>query len=174
MKYALTLEKLKSVPEGHLPNVMWQYYLDYSSHAERQGHWTPAKSREFDLSLPRGLRLVHSWTRFDGDILNGGITQYICNHTYEGRGEEVIEDLEALKTIGADESAAILEQAISVFSRYGWPGEPTEPVPDFGRLDEIEELDRQRCNNESSRRDYKLLERYLREHLDECVCDGGA
>lgn len=88
MNAPITLETLKEVPEGELPSFLWEPYLDRMQEVNPKSH---SDWREFDLSFPRGIRIVKS----------------------------VVHDL--------------------------------------------------RCNNESSRRDYVLLESYLREHLDECV-----
>jgi hypothetical protein len=171
MKFSLTPANLERIRNGELPGALWEYYLAYSRQVEsdpaRQGRFfSSAESRAFDNSLPYGLRLVHSLIRFDSDILNGGIAQYFGNHC----ADEVFEDLKALKTIGAVESAAILEEAISIFSRLGWPsgtseafGPHSEPDADSNRLDDA------RCNEDSSLRDNALLDGYLRQHLDECV-----
>src|SRR6476660_5446165 len=85
MKFSLTPANLAKVIDGELPGAMWEYYIAYCSHVESDSHretprFTEKELRAFDLSLPRGLRLVHSFMRFDGDFLNGGIVQYIGNH----------------------------------------------------------------------------------------------
>src|SRR5690349_11324871 len=117
MKFSLTPENLQTVPRGSLFLVLWDFYMAYSEKvrsdpARTSPHFSAAESREFDVSLPRGLRLVHSIIRSDSGILNGGIQQYVTNHTQRKfgahAGDEVLEDLEALKAIGATESAKIL------------------------------------------------------------------
>jgi hypothetical protein len=154
---------------------MWEYYLGYSDHVrrkKRKAYFTAKEWREFHCNLPRGLRLVISFTRFDGDILNGGLCQYISNHTERGDPADVYEDLFALKTIGASESVELLVKAINVFRRvYGWPSRQDSPsdVPPPWEHPEIERLDDLRCNEESTRRDYRILNAYLKKHLDECV-----
>ena len=169
MKFSLTLETLMSVRDGALPCVMWSFYLAYSEHVKNSQQ--TISHRDFDRSLPRGLRLVHSVVRFDSDILNGGIAQYIGNHTRNGNPDEVFEDLEALETIGANESAAILREAISVATRdFGWPTWSKKSCAcEFWEHSDIERLDDIRCNDKSSGRDYSLLDKYLRQFLDECI-----
>ena len=176
MKFSLTPTNFAAIRDGLLPGVMWEFYLAYSEHVEKdpkrqRPHFSAEESRAFDLSLPRGLRLVLSYTRFDGDILNGGIIQYIGNHTWKGNPEEVFEDLEALKTIGAVESVSILEEAISIFRRdFGWPSEQGASCgTDILDHEGLRRLDDLRCNDESSRRDYDILNSYLGKHLDECI-----
>jgi hypothetical protein len=176
MKYSLTLENLRAIPTLQLPHVMWEYYLAYSRQvgcdlASSNRSFSAAERRAFDLGLPRGLRLVHSIVRFDGDILNGGIWQYVGNHTPDDNPEQVFEDLDALKAIGAVESAAILEETISVYTRdYGWPlGTGEQCRYDLYDHPDLIRLDAQRCNNESSFRDYAILAEYLGQHLDECI-----
>jgi hypothetical protein len=88
--------------------------------------------------------------------------------------EQVNEDFAALRLIGATDSAELLAQAIAIFQRFGWPFGPPESYPrtmdDQLAIDAaVDRIDDLRCNEEASRRDYILLERYLREHLDECV-----
>ena len=98
MKFSLTLENIAKIPDGELPGAMWEYDLRYCDYTEKKKHkkYLTAKDwRALDPTLPRGLRLVCSVVRFDGDILNGGIAQYVGNHS----PEEVFEDLEALRTI---------------------------------------------------------------------------
>src|SRR5262245_20401631 len=137
---------------------------------------TAEELRAFHRSLPRGIRLVHSIVRFDSDILNGGIQQYVTNHTRlplgPHAGDEVHEDLEALRTIGANESAKILRQAIAIYEKYGWPSDSETRWLDLSSKDEAkcEKLDALRCNDKASGRDFRLLEDHLWQHLDECVC----
>jgi hypothetical protein len=176
MRFSLTAPNLAGILDGELPGAMWEYYLAYSEHARNDPsrdspHFSAEESRAFDISLPRGLRLVLSFTRFDGDVLNGGIVHYIGNHTWKGNPEEVFEDLEALRTIGAVESAAVLEEAISIFTRdYGWPSGKGDScgidVLDHAGLTRLDDL---RCNEDSTRRDYAILNGYLCRHLDECI-----
>jgi hypothetical protein len=170
IKFSLTPENIARIRDGELSGAMWQYYIGYCDHMTRikgKRYLTGKESRVLDRSLPRGLRLVHSITRFDGDILNGGVAQYFGNHT----PENVAEDLDALLTIGASESARILKKAISIDKRvYGWPAERRESSKvDPWEHPSLERLDELRCNEESSRRDFTILDAYLRQHLDECI-----
>lgn len=176
MKFSLTPSNLSRIRDDELAGAMWEYYLRYCEYMRkknrgRKGWLSARQSRALDLSLPRGLRLVHSLIRFDGDILNGGISQYIGNHTWDRKPDEVLEDLEALKTIGARASAKILQEAILIVTRdYGWPTWSHRSVNcDLWEHPELERLDKLRCNDKSSHRDYRLLNAYLRKHLDECV-----
>jgi hypothetical protein len=182
MKFSLSPENLRTIPRGSLFLVLWDFYMAYaekvrSDPARRSPHFSAAESREFDVSLPRGLRLVHSVIRFDSDILNGGIRQYVTNHTQRQfgthAGDEVLEDLEALETIGATESAKILRDAIELYRRYGWPSDPEMRWLDLSPEDEArcEEFGDLRCDDKASGRDHQLLEDYLWQHLDECVLD---
>lgn len=165
MKFSLTRPNIAKIAPGELPGAMWQFYLGYSAikQTARDGRdW-----REFHLSLPRGMRLVHTYMRFDGDVLNGGLGQYFGNHS----PDEVYEDLAALKAVGATESAKILEEAIALYSDYGWPSDNLQPrVPEEpGDHPEIERLDDMRCNEAASRRDYAIFNAYLQQHLEECL-----
>lgn len=173
MKFSLTPSNIAKIIEGELPGAMWEFYIGYREHVEKEGgggksYFTSAESRQFDLSLPHGMRLVHTYMRFDGDVLNGGLGQYFGNHS----PDEVYEDLAALKTIGATESARILEEAIAVLKLdYGWPSDDLKTCAyDYpGDHPEIVRLNDLRCNDESSRRDYALLNDYLQQHLHDCV-----
>jgi hypothetical protein len=82
----------------------------------------------------------------------------------------VADSVEALRVIGATESAEFLSQALAIYHRYGWPDD-WESCLNFSPEDEaeVERLSNLRCNDRSSKRDYALLEAYLRQHLDECV-----
>ena len=172
MKFSLTPSNIAKIPDGELPGAMFSYYIGYSEHVRKdprrkKPYFTRKEGLAFDRSLPRGLRLVHSYTRFDGDVINGGLSQYFGNHL----PEEVKEDLEALKTVGATESAKVLEEAIAIYKRdYGWPSKKRKACaydpwdhPDIERLDHI------RCDEDAGRRDYAILDSYLRQRLDECI-----
>ena len=173
IKFSLSPLNLARIIDGELPGAMWEYYLAYCDHIrkQRKKHPTAKERRKFDLSLPLGLRLVHSFIRFDGDILNGGFCQYIGNHSQHGDPEQVYEDLEALRTVGAGKSAKLLENVIAIYQRdYDWPSRKARRY-DVGPCEhpELERLSGLRCNEKSSRRDYAILDAYLREHLDECL-----
>ena len=164
----MTRSNIARIIDAELPWAMWEYYVEYSWYVrinERNGDLMAEGRREFDLSLPRGLRLVHSFVRFDGDIHNGGIAQYFGNHS----PDEVSEDVDALRTIGA-EGATILEEAVAIYKQiYGWPlnhkgdfeVEPWEH-PALERLNHLYDA-------ELTRRDCARLNAYLRQHLDECI-----
>lgn len=177
IRLSLSRSNLAKVNDGFLPSALWAYYLGYQDYMITTNQrkirglsdvqWKHAMHHD----LPRGLRLVHSFIRFDGDILNGGFCQYLGNHTRRGDPEDVYEDLSVLRTIGAAESAELLQQAIDIVRRdYRWPS--WEDIPDEvvqpEDNPELERLDELRCNDESSCRDYKILDAYLRQHLDEC------
>jgi len=169
----LTLQALRAIPRGELPWFLWNFYLNL--YERIVGYRSTAAAREkFERTLPRGIQLVRSYTQFDGNVLNGGVRQYVTNCTgFRGQAgeDEVMEDLEALRTIGASESVKLLRRAIAIYRRYGWPLGKDHRWLDMSSKDEAacERIDAARCNDESSRRDYALLEKYLRRHLEDCV-----
>jgi hypothetical protein len=68
MEARLSLETLKSIPEDELTEFMWDFYLDNLMA-------TP------DFDLPRGFRIAKLTILFRSEMDNGGIRQYITNHT---------------------------------------------------------------------------------------------
>jgi len=155
----ITREWIQQTSDIDLPRLLWDYLLEWY-----ETHRGDANPRE----LPIGLRVVHDYTRFDSDLLNGGIVQYFQNHT----PREVHEMLQTLRRIGAVESAEVLAKAIEVFIRkFDWPAESDERWRDreaYGDP-ELQSLDEVRSNEESSARDYDLVSAYCRSHPDECI-----
>ncbi|MCI0357371.1 MAG: DMP19 family protein [Planctomycetaceae bacterium] len=155
----ITREWVQQISDIDLPRLLWEYLLGwYDVHRSDINPW----------ELPIGLRIVHDYTVFDGDVLNGGIVQFFENHT----PREVHETLRLLRRIGAVESAEVLAKAIEVFIRkYDWPTESDERWRDrkaYGDP-ELQSLDKLRCNEESSARDYDLVSAYCRSHPEECI-----
>jgi hypothetical protein len=175
MKTQPSLETLKKVPEGELTEFIWQFYLD---------HFSP------DSNLSRGFRIAKSTIIFRSEMDNGGIQQYITNHTctpiadpellakYNSKAlADVKECLESLKLIGAKESAELLEEALALYERYGWPFDPENRWLDFPPSDEAicERIDERWFNPDgdecSYSRDWRCGENYLRQNLSECVVE---
>ncbi len=177
MKARLSLETLKSIPEDELTEFMWDFYLD-----NQMGN--P------DFDLPRGFRIAKLTILFRSEIDNGGIRQYITNHTCGmvadptelAKGNSmalatVKECIESLTLIGATESAELLKEALSLYQKYGWPSGPGPVEDEIGPLefDAIcKSIDHRWFHpdgpDQSYTRDWRG-EQYLREHLDECVID---
>jgi hypothetical protein len=162
MDSRLSLEVLRQEPD--LPYYLWETFLKLSDEAESVGE---KQYRDFQRTLPRGLWYVVRYTTFDGDVLNGGIRQFFYSHT----PREVCETLEVLERTGLTESADVLRQEMSIYkTKYDWPADWDERWLyswDF-EDSELDRLDTARCNDESSRRDWVLLDHFLREHLEEC------
>lgn len=127
-------------------------------------------------SLPRGLQMVCYLTDIDYNILNGGIRQVFTNMS----PYEIEESLKMFKAIGAVESAELLERAIAVHDangcwKPGWKGNyldnPDWSIEDWRNDPVLNAIDDARCNDESSHRDYKLLDEYVRKHPEEFLHD---
>ena len=165
----LTVESLKGVPDGNLTTELYDYYLDLvaEEHSKWQanGGMIEPQHRAFDRTLPPGLRHILAYEILYGEVLNGGIVQYFYNRT----PLEVEEDLKSLHTIGATEAAEALSLAISVYlAKYDWPAGSDERWLMGWDLDDPD-LNELPLNESSSERDYQVVERYLRQHLDEVV-----
>jgi hypothetical protein len=174
----LCLRALKVVPRPELPEVLWEHYMEMQEAANKE---RKAKTGEglsgaqyvrLLKTYPKGVQMVVSYYRFDGDILNGGIKQVFYNST----PSEIAEMLKTLQTIGAKESAELLKQATAVCKRnYQWPEGSNKrwrlrtPPEDRGQSLEFADA---RCDEEYSRRDYALLADYLANHLEECIPGG--
>jgi hypothetical protein len=167
----LTLESLQAVPEGNLLNELWDYYLDLVENEREKwqatGEMIEPRIRDFDRTLSRGMRLVLAYHYLYGDVLNGGIQQFFYNHT----PRQITEIFEGLKAVGAVDAAHALSRAIAIYtSKYAWPTGSDDRWLEGSPEDlEDEELNAIPLDDSSSQRDYEILERYLREHLDEVV-----
>jgi hypothetical protein len=167
----LTIESLKAVCEGNLCNELWDYYLDLVDNERGKWQATGAmiepQHRAFVRTLSRGMRLVWAYYCLHGDVSNGGIPQFFYNHT----PRQVTEILEALKAFGAVDTAGALSRAIAIYtSKYDWPADSDERWLEQGWVLKEPELDAISENLWASEsEDYEVLERYLREHLDEVV-----
>jgi hypothetical protein len=178
MTAKLSLETLKNIPEGQLTDFIWDFYLDHFNGSP-------------DSILPRGFRIAKLTISFSSEMDNGGIRQFITNHTCGMIADpaelaqrnsaalaEVKECLEALTLIGANESAELLKEALALFQKYGWP---SGPAPDEDEIDLLEfdticeSIDdrwfKSNGPETSSTRDWCCGEQYLREHLEDCVID---
>ena len=165
----LTLESLKEVEDGNLPYELYEYYLDLCDREyevwQANGGMIEPQIRHFQRSLSRGLRYVVSYQFLYGDVLNGGIPQYFYNQTPRQIGET----LDAFEAIGEADAADALSCAMAIYaSKYDWPAGSDDAG--FG-LWEVEdpELEEIPLNDATSYRDYAILDRYLREHLEEVV-----
>jgi hypothetical protein len=175
MTRRLSLETLKKVPSGQLTEFIWDFYLDHFRFGP-------------DSNLPRGFRIAKSAIIFRSEMDNGGIQQYVTNRTATPNDDpqikkqrdsnaltEVEKDLEALHLIGATESAELLTQALALYRQYGWPFDPEMRWLDFPPEAEAicKSIDNRWFHpdgpDQSYTRDWRCGERYLREHLDDCV-----
>lgn len=169
MPTELTLADLEKGGWDYLPSTIWDYYVNTLSTLTSK--LPEGEYMEWWNSLPRGIQFTKLWTCFDGDILNGGIAQFLYNHSRF----EVTSTMEMLQTTGLHESAEILQQALPLYRAiYSVPSNSdNEGFPaNFLRAYESPELNRLsdlRCNDEWSNRDYIQLNGYLLQHLSECV-----
>jgi hypothetical protein len=173
----LPLETLQKIPSGRLSEFIWDYYLEHFN-------MNP------EPTLPRGFRIVKSAIIFRSEMDNGGIRQYITNHSATPIDDpqiqkeqdakalaEVEEDLAALRLIGATESAELLTEALALYQKYGWPFDPEMRWLEFPPEAEAicESIDHRwfhpTGNEPSYSRDWRCGERYLREHLTDCVVE---
>ena len=149
----LTLEKLQAVPEGALIHYLWALYYELELCAPRNN------SNHDDLlrALPPGLRLVVTYTLFDGGLLNGG---YLFFFDYPPASVDEI--LLNFERIGAVESARRLRLAKELYQK---PLESDEDYSAFEKLDEAYNT------SNATYHDFLLLEKYLRDHLDQCLIE---
>jgi hypothetical protein len=80
--------------------------------------------------------------------------------------------------IGATESAELLKEGLALYEKYGWPSGPEPDADEFDQFEfdnTLDNIDHRWFNlngpDSSSTRDWRCGERYLREHLDECVIE---
>lgn len=146
--------------------LIWEYVLAMSEHPLKNAS-SQQERDDFISSLPRGLQLVYYYTMFDGDVLNGGIRQFFYNSTPWTVKQTVL----ALEAFDAHETAMLLRMAISVYERYGWPHDSHErwlklgwDEPDYAAEQDLKTFDDQRCADETSQRDYLLLNNFAHKH----------
>ena len=173
MSGKLTLQALRDVPPGGLVQFLWDFHRDQMQQENFRSH---DDCRRFNQSFPRGIQLFEAVDTFHGEIQNGGIRQYICNTTgmpdpNPHAFRQVNEAIEALRVIGATESGDLLSQVIDLFTRHGWPPDLERQWIELSPDDEafLDRIENTLFETEAAERDYDLLEKYLRKHLDDCV-----
>jgi hypothetical protein len=103
---AITLELLKATPDTNLNPLICDYVhaclFDDSNDSD-------AALAE----LPQGMRYAWHISGIEFEIPNGGFNQFFFNTS----GQYALDTLEALRAIGANEQAEILEKAIALFEK---------------------------------------------------------
>jgi hypothetical protein len=74
-------------------------------------HTLDVRSEDDYRKLPRRDRYLWDVSWFEGEVMNGGVDQYLTNST----GDHWAECLEALNAIGAKDSYRLLKQACDLF-----------------------------------------------------------
>lgn len=75
---------------------------------------------DYQKLAPRD-RYLYNVVRFEVDVMNGGIDQYLCNPA----GEQALDCLEALRAIGANQAFALLRSACDLLPE-GTPAADSE------------------------------------------------
>lgn len=152
------------------PEILWDYFLFLSDKLLKTDRSEDGYLALVE-SLPKGLKLNYYLVRFDSDVLNGGIRQFFHNHT----PWEVQQVIDSLETIGAVESAKLIQLAIPVYETLTeWERGSRERIcppswqdPDYMAEPPLNLIDDVRCSNEASYRDYGLLIEYMRKHPEQ-------
>ena len=109
-------------------------------------------------------RVAHLALRYDGEVQNGGHLQYFLNSGGERNAETVL----ALKALGANRQAAILEQALARWNLSPLPEiEAVEDYLDAQRVGEFSDLDSAYYDLEPQLGSF--LETFLEEHEDQFI-----
>jgi len=165
MDAKLSLDQLQKIPPGKLSEFLWDHHLRFNLN---------------DRGLPPAFRVMWLTNNFRCEMDNGGIQQYITNHTCTVRDPSALADvqecLEALRLIGDTEGADLLNEALGLYEQYGWPLDPAERWLNFPPEAEAicESVDDRWFDGngeEAADRNLRLCEQYLREHLEDCVIE---
>lgn len=171
---AITAEVLSDTQDEALPQLLYDFVCEY---LDRAGFYQAESDREILHDLPRGLLIVYLLTALDGEISNGGFSQFFTNSS----GDYVPETLRACTLAGYDKHRQILEQAIEVWEparrviemsdqtssvdREAWDAITAEITP------QLEKLDSAYYEAENSEPFGDVIASYVRKHPDECLAE---
>ncbi len=158
----LTVEVIAGIPDNQLD---WAI-LDYLYLSLPQGHddWLLAQR-----DLTPGFSAIFQTSGFEGQVNNGGISQFFFNST----GIFAYEALAGFRYMGANQVAEIMEEAIALEKKKGTPGSQFRDTgspavdSDFYDYADYEELDSRFYEVADHLSAYR--NRYIRYHPEEFV-----
>ena len=91
-----------------------------------------SNSKQFN-ALSSSTQVAYCIHRLEAEVNNGGFYQYFDNST----GEYVQQTLNSLSLIGAEKTKILIENAISISYRNGYPDDPKRHSLDLRDYDEV-------------------------------------
>jgi hypothetical protein len=167
---------MENVIETLERDELWNYLSNLIAETPNFFYDESAHDRLWN-SLPSGLQMLHILGQADSEMLNGGIRQVMQNMS----AYDIEAATKSFRAIGATNTAELFEQAISVYKSKGsWKPAAKSNYPDMSNWSDeewenhpiLDAIDAARCNDEASRRDWKLFDEYVRHHPEQFLHDG--